>query len=259
MRDEDVGEPELAAKRQQQVQHLSLHRLVERGDRLVENEQPRFQRERTGDVHPLALPAGKLVRVAPDELGGVEPHQGEQLPRPLAGLGRRHAVDLRPEHDRVLDGQAWVEGGIRVLEHHLHLAPELAQARRVVRLDGLAVEDDAAGIGADEVHEQARGRRFPAARLADNAQHLARQHVEVDIVHRLHPGHGAVEDAAAHREIFPEVADFEQRGSAAARIVRARVHSRTSMAPLSPSLSRLKDSEVKKIITPGRAATQGLT
>ena len=37
---------------------------VERGDRLVEQDQPGLERERARDADPLALAAGELVRVA---------------------------------------------------------------------------------------------------------------------------------------------------------------------------------------------------
>ena len=48
----------------QQLQDLRLHRDVERGGRLVGDQQVRFVGERHGDHHPLPLPAGELVRIA---------------------------------------------------------------------------------------------------------------------------------------------------------------------------------------------------
>ena len=64
VRDEDVGEPELALQVLEQVEDLRLHRDVERRDRLVADDQLRVDRERAGDADALALAAGELVREA---------------------------------------------------------------------------------------------------------------------------------------------------------------------------------------------------
>ena len=64
MRDEDVGEAELVLEIEQQIEHLRLDRLVERRHRLVEDQQPRLEREPARDVDALALAAGNLVRIA---------------------------------------------------------------------------------------------------------------------------------------------------------------------------------------------------
>ena len=62
VRDEDVREVEVVLEVVEQVDHLRLDRDVERGDRLVGDDQLRVQRERARDADPLALPAGELVR-----------------------------------------------------------------------------------------------------------------------------------------------------------------------------------------------------
>ena len=164
-------------------------------------------------------------------------------------------------------GRRWVERRVRVLEHHLHLPAHLAEPGRVVGVDERAVECDASRVGPDEVHEKARGRRLAAPGLAHDAEHLPGPGLEVHVVDRLHPGDGAIEDASPYREVLPEVADLEQRGRdcnapravASGLHIRPPAHSRTSIALRNPSLSRLKVREVKKIITPGSAATHGLT
>jgi hypothetical protein len=48
--DQDVGNPRLITDVSQQVQHLRLDRHIERRDRLVENQDPRFGGQRTGDT-----------------------------------------------------------------------------------------------------------------------------------------------------------------------------------------------------------------
>ena len=82
MGDEDVGQPELVLQVVEQVDDLGLDRDVERGDRLVEQHQPRVDRERARDADALALAAGELVREAVDVLG-VQPDALEQLARAL--------------------------------------------------------------------------------------------------------------------------------------------------------------------------------
>ena len=56
-------------ERLEQVEDLRLDRDVERGDRLVGDDQVRIDRERAGDADPLALAAGELVRVARRRIG----------------------------------------------------------------------------------------------------------------------------------------------------------------------------------------------
>ena len=68
--------------------------------------------------------------------------------------------------------------------------------------------------------------------------------------------------AARHREMLAQARRQQQRLGRAAAIGNGdqRVHQAfTSMAARSPSLIRLKQIEVMKIITPGSAASTGLT
>ena len=88
--DEDQRQAEVALEVAQQVEDLRLDRHVERGDRLVGDDQLRLERERARDADALALAAGELVRVAVVVLG-VEPDRVHQLlDRALAlALARR--------------------------------------------------------------------------------------------------------------------------------------------------------------------------
>ena len=78
VRDEDVGEAEVALQVLEQVQDLRLHRDVERRDRLVADDQLRVDGERARDADALALAAGELVREAVVVLG-VQADDLEQL------------------------------------------------------------------------------------------------------------------------------------------------------------------------------------
>ncbi len=84
--DEQVGQPEPRPQVGQQVEDLGLDRHVERGDRLVADDELGLDRERAGDADALALAAGELVRIALDVVR-VEPDQPEQVGDPL-GLRR---------------------------------------------------------------------------------------------------------------------------------------------------------------------------
>ena len=76
---------------------------VERGQRLVEQQHLRLDRERAGQRHPLLLAAGDLVRVA---VGVVaEADELEQLAGAPAALGRADAAQPQPELDVLPRGQ----------------------------------------------------------------------------------------------------------------------------------------------------------
>src|SRR3546814_3397736 len=69
--DQDVGQPPLLLQALQQVQHLRLHRNVERRGGFVQQQDARLQDQRPRDGDALALAAGELVWVAEAE-GGSE-------------------------------------------------------------------------------------------------------------------------------------------------------------------------------------------
>ena len=77
VRDEQVGDPELLLQVDHQVDHLRLHRHVERRHRLVGDDDVRIERERPGDAEPLALTAGEFVRIVA-HLRRPQAHAGEQ-------------------------------------------------------------------------------------------------------------------------------------------------------------------------------------
>ena len=200
----------------EQVQHLRLHRLVERGHRLVQHEELRVEHQRPRDVHPLALAARQLVGIAATIQTGIQAYPAEQGARLLAGLDPAGAVREQAERHGVLDGEARVQRRVRILEDQLHVA---AQALHPARQDAehiLAVEPHAAGVRLHQAEDQARQRRLAASRLAHDAQGLAPLHLERHVVHRAHPGLRAVEHSAAQGEVLAQAARLEQRASSRA-------------------------------------------
>ena len=126
----------------QQVEDRRLHGDVERRHRLVGDEQRRRHRERPREPDTLALAARELVRV-PEAKLVAQADLVEQLDDPRVEVaparetlhGQRLAHDLPTRHARV-------ERRVRILEHHVHVAPERPQrAPRQVR-DVRALQPD---------------------------------------------------------------------------------------------------------------------
>src|SRR5436853_244012 len=70
-----------------EVKHLGLDRCVERGRRLVQDQQRRLGGQRHGDHRALEHPTGELVGVAAHHAGGVgDPHLLKHLLGALEGL-----------------------------------------------------------------------------------------------------------------------------------------------------------------------------
>src|SRR6185369_6855870 len=133
-----------------------------------------LERERARDRDALALTAGELVRVARARVG-IETDQAQKLGDargPLAAVA--DAVDLERLGQDGADGVARVERAERVLEDDLHVAPPPRQRAPVELEDILAREADAAAARLDQAQERAAEGRLAAARLADDAQRLAR-------------------------------------------------------------------------------------
>ena len=63
--------PSLRLQVLQQLEDLRLHGDVERGGRLVGDQEIGLVGERHGDHHALALAAGKLVRIGAEPLRGI--------------------------------------------------------------------------------------------------------------------------------------------------------------------------------------------
>ena len=91
--DQDQAHAGLGLELLEQRQDLRLHGDVERGRRLVGDQDVGAQRERHRDHHALALAARELVRIvvgAPRRLGDADPlEQRDRLARAAARRGRR--------------------------------------------------------------------------------------------------------------------------------------------------------------------------
>ena len=64
MRDKEVGQPHLLLQILNHIDDLRLNRDIQRGDRLIADDELRVHSQRTGDADTLTLTARELVRVA---------------------------------------------------------------------------------------------------------------------------------------------------------------------------------------------------
>ncbi len=87
--------------------------------------------------------------------------------------------------DDVAHGHARVQGGIGVLEDHLHPAAHLPQRFALQLGQVLALKVDLTSRRAIELQDGPSGRRLATARFAHQAQGLALQDVKANAIHRL--------------------------------------------------------------------------
>ena len=203
MGDHDNGHAQLVAQVVHQLQDLRLDRHVQRGGRLVSDQQLRLTGQCNGDHDALAHTAGQLVRVLLQAaVRLVDADQLQQLlsagPGFLLGLFGVQQDDL---DDLVADGVHRVQTRHRVLEDDGDLvAADLAELLLGHFVDLVAVEphraaDQTAGVSG-QAHDGIRRDRLAGAGLADDAQHVALVHAEGHAVQRLDLARGGEEGQA---------------------------------------------------------------
>ncbi len=210
--DEQQRQAQLILQIDQQVDDLRLHRHVQRGDRLVADDQVGAGGQGAGDADALALAAGEFVRIAADRIARQLHLVHQQLDAfgQLAAAAHDAEIDQRLGQD-VAHLHARVQRGERVLEHHLHAPPQRPQlpGRQVV--DALAVQIDFAVGDRIEPQDRLADGGLAAAGLAHQRQGFAAVDRERHAVHRvdlrgLLPQHTAVD-----REVLLQAVDLEQR------------------------------------------------
>src|SRR5207248_780396 len=123
--DEQVGELEALAQILEQVDDLCLNRYVERGNRLVANDELGIERKRPRDPDALALPARHLVRIAIGkiriEAADRQKFANPRRPPPRIVLDGMHLHRLSND---VADLHARIQRAVRILEDDLNAAPQ---------------------------------------------------------------------------------------------------------------------------------------
>ena len=165
---------------------------------------------------------------------GAQAHQLDEFGHAKTH-GKPRAQPVHPDRfgNQIADRLARVERGIGVLEHHLHLAAQLAQLVMVGAGDILAFEPHLARRRLGQPQDRATGRGLATAALADQAEGFATADIEADAVDRLDGFRaGSQKQAAPHSEVDLEVLDAQDvvagpgRGHVNGR--RHRVHATPS-------------------------------
>jgi hypothetical protein len=195
-----------------QVEDLGLGGDVERRRRLVGDQQRRLERQRHGDHHALALPAGQAERIGVAQVRGVgKADILEQFEHaPFTGRRVLLAMDFENFGDLVSDLHQRVQCRKRLLEHHRHGPAALGLKLRLAHVQQIpAAKQDPPGarlqVSRQEPHDRVGGQGFAGAGFADDAQDLAGLEVEGDLL----DGEGAVEPG---RQRNRQVLDAQEGG-----------------------------------------------
>ncbi len=171
-------------RRDDQVEHPRLHGDVERGRRLVADQQRGVVGQRDGEHDALALAAGELVGVGPRRVGrgrAGRPGRAARPPRARRPAPSRPvAVDASDLGDLGADPHHRVQRGHRLLEHHGHVAvprtrPSAAREAptRSWSTPARRTEPVACAVLGQQPDERQRGQRLARAGLTDQAHPLA--------------------------------------------------------------------------------------
>ncbi|MCX7363257.1 MAG: hypothetical protein NTV97_15570 [Alphaproteobacteria bacterium] len=187
--DQDDGGAEVAVQPAQQVEDLRLDRHVERGGRLVGDEERSLVGEAHGQHHALAHATGELVgKRIHRAVGRGHAHAPQQVDR-AAARGLRGEAAVRRHRLDELSGNAQdrVQRRHGVLEHHGDLAAAhganslVVEKREVAALEQDRAADDPRRL-VEQAHDRLGADALAGAGFAHDAQRLAGMHVEADAV-----------------------------------------------------------------------------
>ncbi len=198
MGDEQDRHAEILLQLPHQVEDLRLDRNIERGRRLIGDQQRRLADHRHGNHHALAHAAREFVGVAvhpPRGFGDLD--QFQHFDRAPAPRRRVHGL-VQEQHlaDLVSDREQRVERRHRLLENHRHLDAaqppplRLAEFRQfehaavAVAIGKRARRDPA--VRRKQAHQRQRGHRFTGAALAHQRKRPAATDAEADVAQRRH-------------------------------------------------------------------------
>ena len=180
---EHVGEVQFLLQPVEELQDFLRHQLVQCRGRLVADDQFRLRRQGAGDANALLLTAREFVRVAIDELIGIEFDHLQQLAHPLGLLTTfRAEIELDGPAENVANALARIERGIRQLVDHLH-APQLALVALLERRrQFLAMISDSAFNRRQEARDGPRQGALAAARLAHDGHGPLLVNFQIDVL-----------------------------------------------------------------------------
>ena len=175
VRDDHRRRVRLVVEAAEPFAELGPHLRVQRPEGLVEEKHGRIDRERTGQPHPLPLPAGELGGIALRET--LELDELQELVDPLLDLGLGPLPDLQAERHVVVHGHV-LEGGV-VLEDEA----DAAFLRRAAG-DVLVVDEDGALVGRLEPGDDPQQRGLAAAARTEERRQRSGPDLHGDVVER---------------------------------------------------------------------------
>jgi hypothetical protein len=223
--DQQKGHAVLALDVGQQIEDLAADGNVERGDRLIGDNQAGFRRQGTRDGDALALAAAELMWIAVD----IDPGQSDRgdhlddAPAPRRGVP--DAVDGKRFGNDGANRQAGIQRLVRVLIDDLDPPAHRFQGPAVETGDVQPLEAHGAGVRLCHQGKQAGQRGLAAAALADHGQGLAGLDAKVDAIDRPQSSHATSEQGArADREILDEAAGLDERDAGHGATFRQATH-----------------------------------
>src|SRR6185437_808407 len=193
VRDHHHRQPQLPLQVQHQLVELRRADRVEPGGRLVEEQQPRVERQRPRQGSPLDHPSGKLRRIFPRGVGG-KTHQADFEHRQLVPGRRGQRLE-------VLD-----HGQLHVLQHvEGRIQRSLLEGDPITRLDRtqrgarelrdvMPLYPYGAGLRPLQAEDAPQQHRLAGAGAADDAEHLVLPDFQLQAVVN-HLGAEAVDEA----------------------------------------------------------------
>src|SRR5262249_1713819 len=172
--DEDGGDAVRALQALDLDLHVEAQILVERAERLVEQQHLRIGGKAARERGALLLAAGELARLALGELAHV--HQRKHLGHARADALARPLLPLEAVGD--------VLRHPHVREKRVIPEPQAGPApARGQMVDGLAIEQHAALALADKAGHDAQQRGLAAARRPQQRDEFPARNIEIDVAH----------------------------------------------------------------------------
>ena len=171
--------------------HLLAQFLVKRRQRLVHEQDARFENDRARQRNALLLAAGKLIDLPIAETAELDDVEGSA--HALLGLSPGNPAQLQ-RIGKVAGHRHVREQGI-ILEHHA----EVALVGRRQRDIGVP-EDDLAGIGPYEPGKDHQKGRLAGTRWTEQRQEFAACYIDADIIERFESAVGLCDIANRDRQ-----------------------------------------------------------
>ena len=171
--DKQIGQVVLFLKLLKEIQTLCLNGNIQRGDGLIQDQEPGAEGQGTCNADALPLAAGKFMRIAVTDIG-TKTYISEKGVNPFINLlGRTDAMMEHGFSQDISNALSRIERGSAVLEDHLKLRTQTAKLLWRHIVDPVSIKMDLALGKRFEAHEHAGNGGFSAPAFADDAEDLA--------------------------------------------------------------------------------------